>query len=110
MGADRLGDPAIVAVMKKITVIEDKAFAAPRGNAPPTRITATLADGRRIVHQVDDMPGFPGHPMDRAGAERKFRGNVGSRLPAARVRSALDALWNLERADGVSGVLGTMTL
>lgn len=106
----RLADPAILAFMKKITVLEDKAFAAPRGNAPPTRITATLEDGRRIVHEVDDMPGFPGHPMDRAGAERKFRGNAGSRLPAARVRSVLDALWDLEHAADAGAVLRALTV
>lgn len=107
---DRLGDSAVVALMNKITVAEDPAFATPKGNAPPTRITATLHDGSRIVHQVDDMPGFPGHPMDRAGAERKFRGNIGDRLPPARVRAALDVLWNLERADGAGAVLATLAV
>jgi len=106
----KLADPAILAFMNKIAVKEDKAFATPKGNAPPTRITATLSDGRRVVHQVDDMPGFPGHPMDRAGAERKFRGNVGTRLPGARVRSALDALWSLERADDAGAILRQLTI
>jgi hypothetical protein len=27
------------------------------------------------------MPGFPGQPMSRADVERKFRSNVGNRLP-----------------------------
>jgi 2-methylcitrate dehydratase len=105
---DKLRDPDILAFMKKITVKEDPAFATPRGNAPSTRITATLTDGRQVTHQVDDMPGFPGRPMARTDAERKFRGNVGRRWPAARVRAALDALWGLEAADDVGEVLQKM--
>jgi 2-methylcitrate dehydratase len=106
----RLRDPRILAFMKKIAVKEDPAFATPRGNAPSTRITATLDDGRQIVRQIDDMPGFPGKPMERADAERKFRGNVGRRWPAERMRAALDALWALEAADDVTGVLGKLTV
>jgi 2-methylcitrate dehydratase len=105
---DKLRDPKILAFMKKITVKEDPAFATPRGNAPSTRITATLDDGRKVIRQVDDMPGFPGKPMERADAERKFHGNVGNRWAAAQTRAVLDALWGLEGAEDVSGVLGKL--
>lgn len=105
----RLHDPKILAFMKKITVKEDPAFATPRGNAPSTRITATLDDGRQVTRQIDDMPGFPGKPMERADAERKFRSNVGGRWPAARVRSVLDALWGLDAANDVRELLGKIT-
>jgi 2-methylcitrate dehydratase len=105
---EKLRDPKLLAFMKKITVKEDPAFATPRGNAPSTRITVTLDDGRKVVRQIDDMPGFPGKPMERADAERKFRGNVGSRWPAAQTRAVLDALWGLEGAEDVSGGLGKL--
>jgi 2-methylcitrate dehydratase len=107
---EKLRDPLILAFMKKIAVKEDPAFATPRGNAPSTRITAMLHDGRQVVRQIDDMPGFPGKPMERADAERKFRGNVGHRWPSERVRAALDALWALDAADDVAGVLGKLTV
>jgi 2-methylcitrate dehydratase len=105
---EKLRDPKILAFMKKISVKEDPAFATPRGNAPSTRVTAILDDGRQVVRQVDDMPGFPGKPMARADAERKFRGNVGRRWPAERVRTVLDALWGLETTDDVAGLLGKL--
>jgi 2-methylcitrate dehydratase len=107
---EKLHDPKILTFMKKITVSEDLAFATPRGNAPSTRISATLVDGRQIVRQVDDMPGFPGKLMERTEAERKFHGNIGSRWPAARTRAVLDALWGLEAADDVAGVLGKLVV
>jgi 2-methylcitrate dehydratase len=105
---EKLRDAKILAFMKKITVQEDPAFAKPRGNAPPTRITVKLDDGRRLVRQVDDMPGFPGRPMERADAERKFRDNIADRWPADHIRAALDALWGLETAGDVAGLLGKL--
>jgi 2-methylcitrate dehydratase len=105
---EKLRDPKILAFMKKIAVQEDPAFAKPRGNAPPTRITVKLDDGRQFVRQVDDMPGFPGKRMERADAERKFRDNIARRWPADRTRAALDALWRLEAGDDVAGLLGKL--
>jgi 2-methylcitrate dehydratase len=107
---EKLREPKILALMQKITVKEDPAFAKPRGNAPPTRLTATLTDGSIVVRQVDDMPGFPGKPMDRAGMERKFRSNVGTRWPAATVDAQLKALWDFDRAPDVRAFLGRFAL
>jgi 2-methylcitrate dehydratase len=105
----KLHDPRILALMRRITIKEDPAFAKPNGNAPPTRITATLVDGREIVRQVDDMPGFPGKPMTRAEVERKFRANIGKRWPAKQTDEVLQALWALERVNDLRGLLEKMS-
>ncbi len=105
---DKLRDARILAFMRKITVKEDPGFAKPKGNAPSTRLTVTLTDGKQIVSQVDDLAGFPGQPMDRAGVERKFRGNVGDRWPKDRTDAVLQALWALEGIDDVSTLLGKL--
>jgi 2-methylcitrate dehydratase len=106
---DKLRDPRILAFMRRITVHEDPAFAKPNGNAPPTRITATLVDGRQITRQVDDMPGFPEKPMTRAEVERKFRANIGKRWPAERTDGVLQALWALDQVDDLSALLAKMS-
>jgi 2-methylcitrate dehydratase len=108
--ADRLRDPRILALMQKITVKEEPAFSKPKGNAPPTRLTAVLFDGRSVTRQVDDMPGFPGQPMSRAGMERKFRSNVGNRWPAAQVDALLQALWTFEQTEDLRSLLGQFYL
>jgi 2-methylcitrate dehydratase len=106
---DRLRDPKILALMKKTTVKPDPDFAkAPKGNAPATRLTATLTDGSTVVQQVDDMPGFPGLPLDRAGMERKFRSNTAGRWDAARTDAILKALWDFEHASDLRSLLGQM--
>ena len=103
---DRLHDPRILAFMRNITVKEDPAFAKLIGNAPSTRLTVTLSDGKQIVSQVDNLAGFPGQPMSRSDIERKFRGNVGSRWPADRTDAVLQALWVLETVDDISAFMG----
>jgi 2-methylcitrate dehydratase len=96
--------------MSKITVIEDPAFAKPLGNALSTRITATLDDGRKVARQVDNMPSFPGHPMDRADVERKFRATVRKAWPREGTAASLAALWALERTPDVRAALGQPAL
>jgi 2-methylcitrate dehydratase len=107
---DRLRDPRILAFMRRISVKEDPAFATPTGNAPPTRVTATLDGGRQVSRQVDDMPGFPGKPITRAEVERKFRANVGKRWPAERTAAILQACWALDRTDDLRGLLEALSL
>jgi 2-methylcitrate dehydratase len=106
----KLRDPRILAFMRKITVKEDPAFATRTISVPPTRLTATLADGTQVSRLVDTMPGFPGQPATRADVERKFRSNVGKRMPHEQVDAALHALWALDRADDVSALLGGLAL
>jgi 2-methylcitrate dehydratase len=108
--AEKIHDPRILAFMRKIKVSEDPALSARTGpSTVPTRITAILADGRRVVREVDDVPGFVGRPMGRADIERKFRGNVGRRWPRERTDAVLAALWALDRADDLSALLGTLS-
>jgi 2-methylcitrate dehydratase len=107
---NKLHDPRILAFMRKIVVKEDPAFATLTINVPPTRLTATLDDGRRVTLLVDRMPGFPGQPMSRADVERKFRSNVGNRLPPERIDAVLAALWALERTENLSTLLSGLVV
>jgi len=106
---EKLRDPRILAFMRKISVKPDPAFDKFAG-APPVRITAILHGGYRIVHQVDNMPGFPGQPMTRADIERKFRSNVGKRWPQEQTDAILQALWALDRTDDLPLLLGKLSL
>lgn len=101
-------DPAVVAFMQKIKVSEDPALTARLGAAVPTRVTAILTDGSRVVREVDHAPGFAARPMSRADVERKFRGNLGSRWPEQRAATALQTLWGLERAEDLSALMGQL--
>jgi 2-methylcitrate dehydratase len=103
-------EPSVLAFMRKITVREDPVLTARTGGAVPTRVTATLTDGRRISHEVDHAPGFAGRPMNRAEVERKFRGNVGKHWQKDRTDGVLEALWNLERKSDLATLLGQLSV
>lgn len=103
-------DPAVLAFMQKIKVAEDPALTARKGGAVPTRVTATLSDGRRISREVDYAPGFAERPMSKADVERKFRGNVGQRWSTKKTDDILTALWALEQTKDLTQLLGGMSL
>lgn len=107
---DKLNEPKILALMAKITVVPDPAFSKPKGNAPPTRLTATLSDGTVATVQVDDMAGFPGKAIDRAGMSAKFLNNVVGRWPAAQTDQLLQALWDFEKTTDLQVLLGRFAL
>jgi 2-methylcitrate dehydratase len=107
---EKLRDPRILAFMRKITVKEDPAFVALRGNAPAARVTAILDDGRRLVQQVENMPGFPGEPMSRADVERKFHSNVGKRWPREGTDDVLKKLWALDETEDLPLLLGRLSV
>ena len=106
----KLKEPRILAFMQKITVAEDPAFTARVGDAVPTRITAILADGRRVSREVNDIPGFAGRPMQRPDIDRKFRGNIGKRWPREKTDAVLQSLWALENTHDIGALLATLTV
>jgi 2-methylcitrate dehydratase len=105
----KLREPRVLELMRKITVKPDPVLTARVGAAVPTRVTAILADGRRITREVDDVPGFPGRPMNRAEVERKFRGNVGKRWPREQTGAVLQDLWALDRTPDIAALLGKLS-
>jgi 2-methylcitrate dehydratase len=105
----KLEEPRILAFMQKITVVEDPAFTARAGD-PPTRISATFGDGRRVSREIIDIPGFAGKPMQRPDVERKFRNNIGKRWQLEKTDAVLQSLWALEFKRDISALLRGLTV
>jgi len=77
-------------------------------SADQARLAVTLDDGRQVVRQVDNLPGFPGQAMSRTDIERKFRGNVGQRWPKERTDAVLQALWALDKIEDVRSLMSKL--
>jgi 2-methylcitrate dehydratase len=105
----KLKEPRILAFMQKIKVVEDPGFTA-RAADSPTRITATLADGERVIREVSDIPGFAGKPMQRPDVDRKFRSNIGKRWPREKTEAVSQSLWALENTPDISALLARLTV
>jgi 2-methylcitrate dehydratase len=99
-------DPAVLAFMQKIKVAEDPVLTARAAGAVPTRVTATLSDGKKIAREIDHAPGFAARPMNRSELERKFRGNVGARWPKEQTETNLRALWAIDQTNDLAALLG----
>ncbi len=106
----KLKEPRILAFMQKITVAEDPVLTARTGGAVPTRITAILADGKRVSREVNDIPGFAAQPMQKPDVDRKFRGNIGKRWPREKTDAVLQSLWTLESTQDIGGLLAKLTV
>jgi len=106
---EKLKEPHILAFMQKIKVVEDPAFTARPGD-PPTRISATFVDGRRVSREVIDIPGFAGKPMQRPDVDRKFRRNIGGRWPREKTDAVLQALWALENTRDIGTLLAGLAI
>jgi 2-methylcitrate dehydratase len=107
---EALHDPRVLALLQNLSVKEDPALTQLYPQKIPTRVNATLGDGRVISKQVDDLPGFGGRPMTRADVEAKFKRNVKALWPEAHMREFLDYAWNLDQSQQMSGLFPRMVM
>lgn len=99
---DALHDPALRALIERITVREDPALTARYPAHAPNRVTAVCEDGSIRTKQVDDLPGSPTRPMRRDDYEAKFAKNCRRHWSPAQIRAALDYLWRLDEQPDVA--------
>lgn len=106
--ARMLGDEAVRALMARVVVRHDPAQEAAPG-APRTesaRVIVTLRSGVRREAFVPHVSGFPSHPMTAGEVEEKAYGLMSPCLGAARARSVIGAVREIETARRVTDLIG----
>jgi 2-methylcitrate dehydratase len=93
----RFTDPALLELVAKVKVHRDAGLSARYPRGIPNRLTVTLADGRRLVREVEFPRGHAKNPMTDAEVEKKFRTLVEPRYGKERADRALSACWKLEQ-------------
>ncbi len=93
----RFTDPALLALVAKVKLHRDPALSARYPRGIPNRLTVTLADGRRLVREVEFPRGHARNPMTDAEVEKKFRALVEPRYGKDRADRALARCWALEQ-------------
>jgi len=89
----RLADPAIRAVMPRITVSQDAACEAAFPAQRSAKVTIKLRDGRELYQFQPTRKGDPDAPLTDQDLSEKFLELVGPETGAAEAKALLAALW-----------------
>jgi 2-methylcitrate dehydratase PrpD len=93
---DRMEDPAILAVKKKVKLIPDP-------NLPRRKpiIEIKTRDGRDLSHRAPAVRGTPDNPMSNQEVEDKAFDLLASPLGQNKARDLIDRIWNLEQVANI---------
>lgn len=92
----RFTDDALLKLVARVRVHRDAELSARYPIGIPNRLTVTLADGRKLMKEVEFPRGHARNPMTDAEVEHKFRTLVVPRYGLARADAVLQACWTLE--------------
>jgi 2-methylcitrate dehydratase len=90
-------DPAVVDLMRKVTVVEDANLSRQYPEGAPGRVTITATNGRAFVHEIKYPTGHARNPMSDADLENKFNGLMPATVSSDRRGQLLNTLRNFER-------------
>lgn len=93
-------EPTIVSLMERIAMVPNEGL--PDNGEFPARVTIELADGRRVVRQVDHPPGSPARPLSRGELESKFARCAADVLAPDAIGECRARLWGLEDEPSVA--------
>jgi len=102
---ERIADPRLRDLMRKIVVRERPEFTAAYPDGWPCRVEIVTKGGAR---QVADVKYFKGHaqtPLTDSEVEKKFRLLTRPFLDDARAAALIDRLWHLDAATDIRTVL-----
>jgi 2-methylcitrate dehydratase len=112
---ERIGDPTLRPLMRKVVVTEDPEFTAgfrPPGKGisgqPRARLTVTAKSGERFVEEVGYHRGHFMNPMSQADIDAKFDAASSGIVSDVRRDQIRSAWWNVAAADDISDVMATM--
>jgi 2-methylcitrate dehydratase len=101
---ERLRDPAVAGLMRKVKVTEDPALTALYPESAPGRVTIRMQSGATHVAEIRYPRGHEQSPMSDDEIERKFHDLCAGQLDAQLRSKALAALWQLESMTDAGGI------
>ncbi len=101
-GPDRLADPAVQALMQRVTVSVDPDCAAAFPGVRSARVAITLKDGRTVSHFQPTRKGDPEDPLTDAELEAKFLELAGPVVGDVGARNLLAQLWAIDTRNDVA--------
>lgn len=102
---ERLNEPRVTQLMKRVKVTEDLAYSALWPSAAPARLTVRTVSGETYAAEVLYPKGHLRDPMSDEAVNAKFIGMLGQRAGADGGRRMLDTLWHVDDAKDVAATL-----
>jgi len=93
---ERIADPALIELIAKIKIHRNAELNSRYPAGIPNRLIVKLADGRKLVKEVEFPRGHARNPMTDAEVEHKFRTMVEPRYGKDRANKMLAACWKLD--------------
>jgi len=102
---DRLVDPAVISLMKKVTVTEDVDLSNWYPDGAPGRVSITLHNGEVLTSEIRYPKGHEKSPMSDVEIEAKFIGMASHTLGRQQTVQALSQLWKIEQVSNVASII-----
>jgi 2-methylcitrate dehydratase len=102
---ERFTDATLLDLVAKVKLHRDAALSARYPVGIPNRLTITLADGKKLVKEVEFPRGHAKNPMTDAEVEKKFRTLVEPRYGKTRADRMLQTCWELEKLTSVGSLI-----
>lgn len=107
---ERLLDPAVVKLMRKVKINENAEFSAQYPESAWCRLRIRTVSGEDVVTEARYPKGHINNPMDDKDLEAKFRDLFRAYGDESQCEAALRGLWNLEHANDIGDVLRLLSL
>lgn len=106
----KLADPALLALIQKISIHRDAALTAGYPDGIPNRLRIRLTDGRTLEALCRYPTGHAKNPMNDAQVAEKFRGLAGAVFSPSQTEALLIGLENFADCRDLGALLATFTV
>ncbi len=106
----RINDPALRQLMNRIKIVENKDFTQQFPHKLMTEIEVVTRDGKRFTESAQYSKGHAKNPMTDADVNAKFSILCEGLMGNAQRDNLLKALWNIDQAADLNGVLDLLAL
>lgn len=107
---EAIADPAVLALMQRISVREDPALTAVFPAYIPNRVTVRLTSGEVLTEEVRDAPGGGRVAMTDEQFEEKFHGLLRPFAPETQRAEILSLIWGVEKLTDLSPLVQATAL
>lgn len=101
---ERLRDPAVKEIMRKVKVTEDPLLSAMYPAGAPGRVTILMRSGKSNVAEIRYPKGHEKNPMTDREIEDKFVALSAKRLSAEQCKKFIDTIWAVDAVRDVRAV------